>query len=56
MVTKGKVGGGVNYKFEIGKVKLTCIKKNNVLLYSTGNYIHDYIINSNEKNMKNVDV
>ena len=33
MITKGEVGGGINYKFEIGKVKLTCIKKKTMSYY-----------------------
>ena len=58
MVTKGERSvGGVNEEFEISKYKLLYIYikyiNNEVLLYSTGNYIQFSIVNHNGKEYKN---
>ena len=57
MVDKAMVGrGGMDWKFGVSRCKLVLIYiqwiNNNVLIYSTGNYIQYPVIN-HEKNMKN---
>ena len=52
MVTKGEwEWGGINQEYGINRYKLLYIKQisNNDLLYSTGNYIQDPLINYNGK-------
>ena len=58
MVAKGGGGGGgMNWEFGVSRCKLlyTGQINNNVLLYSTGNYIQYPVINDNGKEyVKNV--
>ena len=45
------IGGGMDWEFEISRCKLVYIEwiNNNILLYSTGNYIQYPVINHNGK-------
>ena len=47
--------GGLDWEFGTGRCKLLHIEwiNNKVLFYSTGNYIHNYLINQNGKLKKN---
>ena len=48
-------GRGINQEFEISRYKLLPIKQiNNVLLYSTGNYSKNAVINRNGKEYEKV--
>ena len=48
---RGKERRGINWKYGINRYTLLCKMwiKNKVLLYSTGNYIQDLIMNCNGK-------
>ena len=50
------IGGGMDWEFEISRCKLVYIEwiNNNILLYSTGNYIQYPGINYNGKEYKKV--